>query len=90
MISREDPGMSDVSAASDIGQWSAAEGTVARSWYRSRSTAQHVAIAAQLATLLGLLYVLEIEPGAGLTRILPLVFVGRIRVSPAPGSISRT
>ena len=41
-----------------------------------RSIGRILRIAAQLALLLALLYLLEIEPGSGLPRVLPLVFAG--------------
>lgn len=40
------------------------------------SVGRTLLIAAQLALLLGLLYLLEIEPATGLSRILPLIFAG--------------
>jgi hypothetical protein len=76
--------MSDASAAGEMGTWSAAAGEAARPWYRSWSAAGHAAIAAQLAALLGLLYFLEIEPDAGLPRILPLVFAGFLAHAATP------
>jgi hypothetical protein len=76
--------MSDARAATELSGWRAEAASAAPPAARSQSIAQHIGLAAQLGFLLGLFYLLEIEPGSGLPRILPLVFVGYLAHAALP------